>query len=174
MSYGIQAWGLGSWGGSDFSVTNHVPFDNSTGNLRLTTISFTLFSQSGAVDAYSINLTANGIYLVQDGYFTDDATGAIDLTNPSLVNVVATVTHAFDPLELVLVEVSAINATSVSPSLGTTWQFTVNDTQYNYINYISNRFEKVLRVGITGLDAPSNPDAIVDLDPPDDFEGETE
>lgn len=157
MSWGTESWGIGSWGGADFIITNHVPFDNSTGNPRLTTIGFTLLSQSSDIDIYSINLTANGISLIEDGYFTSDATGAIDNTNPKAVNVVATVTHSFAPLEVVVIEVLALNIASVAPSLGTTWQFTVDDVNKTYINYISNRFGRVLRVASTGTDGPSKP-----------------
>jgi len=172
MSYGIQSWGTGSWGGSDFAITNHIPSDNSVGVNRLTTISFTLYSQSGNVIPSSINLTANGVPLITSGAFTIFATGNINNTDPAIVNVTATVTHAFAPFQVVTVLVSALNASSVPPVLGTTWQFTTDNQLMEFSNYIVNRFEKVLRINVTGLDAPRNPQAIVFLAPPPNLQVE--
>jgi len=166
MSYGIANWGTGSWGGADFVVIDHIPIDDATDVNRVATISFILYSQINNVVNNSINLIANGVYLIQNGNFTDNATGSIDSADPLSVIVTATVTHAFSPFELVNIEVSALNAANESPALGTTWSFTVNNTLSLFSNYIVRRFERVSRVNAVGLDAPQNPYAIVELAPP--------
>jgi hypothetical protein len=166
MSWGLEQYGPASWGGSDFVVINHFPADNSTGNNRLSTINFTLYSQSGNVTFSSINLTANGIQLILNGAFTPNATGTIDNSNPASVNVSATLTHALAPFTLVNVVVSAINASAQTPVSGTTWSFTVDGTLILFSNYIVRKFERVLRIGIAGLDAPRNPGAEVVIAPP--------
>lgn len=172
MSYGLEQYGVGSWGGSDFIVIDHFPIDNSVGNNRLSTISFTLSSQSGNVILSSINLTANGTPLIVNGVFTLNATGTINNTNPLSVQVTATVTHAFAPFAVVSVLVSATNTSNDIPISGTTWLFGVDGTLVLFSNYVVRRFERVERVGVTGLDAPQNPMAVVELAPPPDLEAE--
>jgi len=173
MAWGIQSWGVGSWGGADFIVTNHFPIDNSTGNNRLSTIAFTLLSQSGNVTLSSINLTANGVPLITAGIFTEHATGSINNTNPLSVNVAATVTHAFAPYAIVTVLITAFNTSGEQPLANTaTWLFAVDNTLYLFSSYIVRRFEKVLRVGVIGLDAPQNPSAVVELAPPPNLQAE--
>ena len=160
MGWGDSSYGLSSWGSADFIVTDHSPADDSTGAPRLTTISFTLASGSANVDISSINLTADGIQLIVGGLFTSNATGTINNTDPMVVHIAATVTHAFPALEVVLVVVDALTVTNQAPVSGTTWEFTVSNTITIFPNYIVNRFEKVLRVSHSGLDAPENPMAI--------------
>ena len=160
MAWGIGRYGLGPWGSGDFTVINHAPADNSTGNPRLTTISFTLSTLIDPIDLSTIDLTVNSVPLITNGVFTANAMGTINAVSSILVNVTATVTHAFAPLEVVTVVVAALTFTLDAPGSGTTWQFTVNDTTITASNYIVNRFEKVLRVNVIGLDAPQHPMAL--------------
>jgi len=172
MSYGIQQWGLGSWGGSDFVVLNHVPVDNSTGISRRPTISFALVSQSGNVTINTINLTINSTQLIVNGVFTSSASGTINASNPANVIVTALVLHALAPFTAVTVVVDAQNTSLQHPaSSGTSWQFVVNNAQGQFSNYIIRKFERVFRVGSNTLDAPRNPHAIVELNPPPNLAG---
>lgn len=178
MSYGIQSWGTGGWGGADFIVINHIPFDNSIGINRLPIISFTLLSQSGSVITSSINLTIIvnmvSIPLIINGVFTANASGTINASVPTIVNVTAQILHSLAPFSIVNVVVAALanstlNSPSLSPASGTTWLFAVDNTLTLFSNYIVRRFERVLRVGVIGLDAPQNPMAVVELAPPPNF-----
>jgi hypothetical protein len=174
MSYGIEQWGIGSWGGSDFVVTSHIPSDLSTGVSRLPIIGFILSSQSGNVVLGSIRLFVNGIELIHDGYFTNAATGTIDTTNPSQVQVTAQVLHEFAPFELVTVVVTALNTSNEPPTLGNVWQFTVDNAIHTFQCYIVRKFERVFRSEAAGpLTPPANPHAEIDLDPPGGFGGVT-
>ena len=174
MSYGIEQWGLGSWGGSDFVVTDHIPSDLSTGVSRLPLIGFVLFSQSGNIVLSSINLTVNGIPLITSGAFTIAATGTIDNTNPAAVQVTAQTLHEFAPFELVTVVVSAINTSNQPPTIGNTWQFNVDNTIHTFQTYIIRKFERVFRSEAAGpLTPPANPHAEIDLDPPPNLSGIT-
>ena len=172
MAYGIQSWGLSAWGGSDFIITNHIPSDNATGVNRKPLIGFTLLSSSGDVTLASINLSANGIQLITSGAFTGNATGTIDSTNPAAVTVSAQVRHEFSPFALVTVVVSALNTSNQSATIGNTWQFNVDSTIHTFETYIVRRFERVLNATTTGLEAPQNPHAEVELDPPPNLSGE--
>lgn len=160
MAWGQQQYGLGSWGSGDFAVTNHSPADNSTGNPRQTTISFTLTTVFDTINVGSIDLTANGIQLILNGVFTSHATGTITVVTSTLVNVSATVTHPFASSSTVSIVVAALTNTLDTPGSGTTWQFDVGSELLTFPNYVVNRFEKVLRVSAVGLDAPENPMAI--------------
>jgi hypothetical protein len=150
MSYGLEAWGVASYGGSDFIVSDHFPFDNSTGINRLPTISFVLASQGSNVTISSINLviTINGtsIQLITNGLFTSNAIGTINASNPTNVIVSATLLHALAPLDVVNVNVVATNTFNQTPIEGA-WQFTVNSAIATFLVYIVNAFQKVLRVG---------------------------
>jgi hypothetical protein len=172
MSYGIERWGIGSWGGSDFIVTNHVPPDNSTGISRTPTISFALISQSGNILVNTINLIANNIPLIVNGTFTANATGTINISNPTNVIVTANVIHAFSPFTTVTVAVDAQNAAMAHPASGITWQFVVNNIIGQFSNYIMRKFERVFRVNAVGpLSPPQNPHAIIELNPPPNLSG---
>lgn len=174
MSYGIEQWGIGSWGGSDFVCTSHIPSDLSTGVSRLPIIGFILSSQSGNVVLSSINLTVNGVPLIVNGAFTIAATGTIDNTNPAAVQVTAQVVHEFAPLELVTVVVTALNTSNQPPTIGNVWQFIVDNTIHSFQCYIVRKFERVFRTGASGpLTPPLNPHAEVDLNPPGGFGGVT-
>lgn len=167
MSYGIEQYGIGSWGGSDFTVTDHIPSDLSIGVSRLPIIGCVLFSQSGNIVLASINLSANGIPLITNGIFTAVATGSIDSTNPAAVQIIAQVLHEFAPLQEVTVVVSALNTSNEPPSIGNVWSFFVDNTIHNFQTHIVRKFERVLKAGVTGtLQAPQNPHAEVDLTPP--------
>lgn len=164
MSYGVEQWGIGSWGGSDFVVTNHTPSDFSTNVGRLPIIGCVLLSQSGNVVLASINLTANGVSLITNGAFTVAATGTIDNTNPSAVQITAQLIHEFSPLEIVTIVVSAVNTANQPPIIGNIWQFTVDSTIHSFQNYIVRKFERVFRVGAAAvLTSPQNVQAIVEL-----------
>lgn len=152
MSYGLEKWGLGGWGGADFAVTNHVPVDGVTGIQRAPMISFTIASQNGNINLSSINLTVNGnssgMYaLIINGVFTSYATGTINFSDPLNVIVTANIIHAFSPLEIVTVTVDAANTQNERPASGTTWQFTVNSDIHTFVNYIVRGFQRVFRVG---------------------------
>ena len=174
MSYGIEQWGIGSWGGSDFVVNNHIPSDFAIGVSRLPIIGCVLFSQSGNVTLASINLSVNGVALITNGIFTIAATGTIDSTNPAAVQITAQVLHEFAPLELVTVVVSAVNASNQPPTIGNTWQFNVDNTIHTFQTHIVRKFERVFRSDAAGpLTPPANPQAIIDLDPPPGLTGVT-
>jgi hypothetical protein len=147
MSYGLEAFGIGSFGGADFVVLDQNPIDGAIDINRLPTISFLLSSNSGDITLSSITLTANSIPLITAGVFTANATGIIDASNPSQVIVTAIVTHAFSPLSLVSVVVSAMNASSQTLVSGTSWSFTVGASIVVFNNYIIRAFERVFRVG---------------------------
>lgn len=147
MSYGLEQYGIGSWGGSDFVVDNHIPSDSSTGVSRLPLIQFTLFSQSGNIVVDTINLTVNGVSFITAGVFTTAATGTIDNTDPAQVNITAQTIHGFSPLQLVTVVVSALNTSNQPPVIGSMWQFTVDNTIHNFQTYVVRAFERILRVG---------------------------
>lgn len=167
MSYGLQTWGLGSWGGSDFVVNNHIPSDSTVGTSRLPSIQFTLFSQSGNVVLASINMTVNGTAFITNGVFTSAATGTIDDTNPAEVDVTVQTIHEFAPLALITVVVAAINTSNQPPTIGNTWQFTVDDTIHVFQTHISRKFERVFGVNdSSSLSAPQNPHAESDLSSP--------
>lgn len=166
MSYGLEQYGIGSWGGSDFVVNNHIPSDLSTGINRLPIIGCILFSQSGNVVLASINLSVNGIALITNGVFTSSATGTIDATNPAAVQLTTQVLHEFAPLELVTVTVSALNTSNQAPTSGTTWQFNVDNTIHTFQTHIVRKFERVFNAQASGLSAPTNSNATVILTPP--------
>lgn len=146
MSYGIEQWGIGSWGVGDFIVTDHIPGDLATSINRLPLISFVLSSQSGNVVLASINLTVNNIALITNGIFTTAATGTIDDTDPSAVQVMAQVLHEFAPLELVIVVVAALNTSNEPSTVGNTWQFNVDDTIHIFTMYVVRGFERIFRI----------------------------
>lgn len=172
MSYGLEQYGIGSWGGSDFTVIDHIPSDNSTGISRLPIVGCTLSSQSGSVVLASINLSVNGTALITNGVFTLAATGTIDSSNPASVIITAQVLHEFAPFELVTVLVSALNTSNEPPTSGTTWQFNVDNVIHNFQTHIVRAFERVLRTGASGpLTPPANPHAVVDLSPPPNLTG---
>lgn len=146
MSYGIEQWGKGSWGGFDFIATNHIPSDFSSNIARAPSISFTLVSQSGNVTLASINVSTNSISLITNGVFTIKAIGTIDDSDPASVNININILHEFASFELIVVVVSAINASNQSLTLGNTWQFTVDNTIHSFQNYIVRGFERVFAV----------------------------
>lgn len=171
MSYGIEQWGTGRWSGADFIVTDHVPSDSAFSIDRLPLISFTLLSQNGNITLASINLTVNGSSLITNGIFTDLAAGTIDSTNPTAVKIAAQTLHAFAPLEIITVIVSALNASNQAPTLGSTWQFMVDDTIHMFQNYIIRKFERVFRAQASQLTQPQNPHAQINLTPPPNLSG---
>jgi hypothetical protein len=147
LSYGIELYGGGSYGGANFQVVAQIPPDGSIGIVRIPVISFTLSSQSGNVILSSISLTLNGISFITGGNFTSNAVGTIDPTDPINVKITAITLHAFSPLAIVIVVVDAINVSNEHPVLGQTWQFTVDNTIFNFTNYVVRGFERVLKLG---------------------------
>lgn len=163
MAYGIGAWGIASWGGANFFIEDQFPIDGSTGNPRLTIISFLLHSGVN-ITLNTINVTANGVYLIFNGSFTIHASGAIDSTNPSQVQITMTVTQAFQPLENITIVVNTTNINNENVTAGSTWSFTVDNTIHLFNAYIVRRFQRVLLIGNNqGLSAPENPYVEVDL-----------
>ena len=146
MSWGIGSYGISSWGGSDFIVSAHNPFDGSTGISRIPTISFTLSSQNGNVVLGSISLTANGVALITAGSFTGQSFGTIDATDPANVVVSATLLYTLNPLTTISIEVNALNSTN-SAAVDNTWQFTTNGATTTFITSIVRSFERINRVG---------------------------
>lgn len=147
MSYGIESYGLGGWGGSDFIVADHNPFDGSTNISRIPTISFTLSSQNGNVNLGSIALTANGIGLMTGGAFiAGKAFGTINSTDPANVVVSATLLYTLNPLATISVVVSALNATN-SSAIDNTWQFITSGATTTFLTSVVRGFERVFRVG---------------------------
>jgi hypothetical protein len=148
MSYGLENWGTDGWGGADFIATNHVPLDNTTNISRTPTISFSLISQNGPITIFGtsgIQLTANSIPLIVDGYFTANATGSINFTDPINVSVIAHVLHSFSPLTTVSVVVDTIDTANQHPSEAT-WQFIVSSGIHTFTNYVVRGFQRILRV----------------------------
>jgi len=173
MSYGLEQYGLGSWGGGNFIVINQVPTDLSVGVNRLPLISCTLSSQSDVVLA-SINLSVNGIALITNGIFTTAASGSIDSTNLREVQIVGQVLHEFAPLEQVIVTVTAVNTSNEPPTNGNVWSFFVDDTIHTFQMHIVRAFERVLRVNsTTPLQSPQNPHSEVNLGAPGNLMGVT-
>lgn len=147
MSFGFGGYGLSPYGGNDFDIEDHYPIDGSTGNDRLSTISFKLVSPTFTITLSTINLVANSIALITDGIFTTEAAGTIDNTDPYNVVITATLIHAYAPLTLVNVSATALNTNNDTPVIGTTtWSFMVDDTIQTFNTYIMRGFQRVFRV----------------------------
>ena len=146
MSWGLGSYGLVGWGGADFIIADHNPFDGSTGISRIPTITFTLSSQNGDVVLSSIDLTANGVDLITDGCFTGQAFGTINSTDPANVVVSATLLYTLNPLTTISIVVDAVNSTN-SSAVDNTWQFTTSGATTTFITSIVRGFERVFGVG---------------------------